>query len=59
MLVLECMLQRVIVVVDPWRICRIPHIVETISQLQIFLQLLYDPGSLCKFFLHLVRVVIF
>ena len=58
-LVLECMLQRVIVVVDAGRICRIPHIVQTISQLQILLQLLNDPGSLSKFFLHLVRIIIF
>ena len=59
MLILERMLQRIVLVVDAGRVLRFPHIFKAISQLQILLQLLYDPGSLFKFFPHLVRVVVF
>ena len=59
MLILERMLQRIVLVVDAGRVLRFPHIFKAISQLQILLQLLYDPGSLFKFFPPLVRDVVF
>ena len=36
--VLECMLQRIVIIVDAGRVTRILHIFKSISQLQIVLQ---------------------